>query len=440
MARRTIAALMVAAMGFIGALASGVVLPSAQASAAHAGATATVGNQNPRVSISGRREVGQRLTANLTGVPNNATVRLQWFRNTTSLQGATSNARRLTNQDAGQEVAVRATIRRPGQADVVLWQSAFVAPIAEPELLTEAARLIAADSKFEPATNTRRQQGIEGLLHNRINAVRRSHGLQPLVRDAVLDSLARGHSQDLATSEGWRAYCAQCGILSHTGSDGRGPNQRMRDAGFSQALTGENLFAGCGQSTAEDAVEAWLNSPGHRRAILTPEFTTTGIGVEWADSGLVYFTQKFIAPSASIAQHIRPGLNAAATDSEIERAIFAATNAARKAQGLAPLSRLAELDAIAMAGARNRANNRPTLGSIADRLNDAEIFWTAAGENELTSRAASGQAFVDSWLMGANSILQPDYTTVGIGIARNADGQVFANLILISQESNPDWW
>ena len=46
----------------------------------------------------------------------------------------------------------------------------------------------------------------------------------------------------------------------------------------------------------ETAVEAWLESPGHRRTMLTPAFTTTGVGVARDDEGTFYFTQLYMVP------------------------------------------------------------------------------------------------------------------------------------------------
>lgn len=63
--------------------------------------------------------------------------------------------------------------------------------------------------------------------------------------------------------------------FSHTGRNGSSVEDRTRAAGYPHAA-GENLAAG--QETAEDAVEAWLESPGHCVNIMWPHYRTIGIG------------------------------------------------------------------------------------------------------------------------------------------------------------------
>lgn len=82
--------------------------------------------------------------------------------------------------------------------------------------------------------------------------------------DALLVQAARLHSEDmLATND-----------LSHTGSDGSNPGQRIRRAGYQPATWGEN--AARGQRTVEQVVGSWLRSPGHCRNLMNPAFTEMG--------------------------------------------------------------------------------------------------------------------------------------------------------------------
>ncbi|MAP81558.1 MAG: serine protease [Aequorivita sp.] len=55
-------------------------------------------------------------------------------------------------------------------------------------------------------------------------------------------------------------------------------------------VVGENVAYG--YNNAEDVVNAWLNSPGHK-SIIEGNFTHTGFGVMRAPNGRVYFTQLF---------------------------------------------------------------------------------------------------------------------------------------------------
>lgn len=76
--------------------------------------------------------------------------------------------------------------------------------------------------------------------------------------------------------------------------------ERVRAEGYQYSLVGENISAG--NSTPEDAVRRWMNSPGHRDNILKPEFRDLGVGYYFLDPdpGSVtyrhYWTQVFGTP------------------------------------------------------------------------------------------------------------------------------------------------
>jgi uncharacterized protein YkwD len=65
-------------------------------------------------------------------------------------------------------------------------------------------------------------------------------------------------------------------IFDHTGSDGRSPFQRMRDAGYNYRRAAENLAAGV--KTPAEVVGLWMDSPGHRANILNCALRETGVG------------------------------------------------------------------------------------------------------------------------------------------------------------------
>ena len=113
------------------------------------------------------------------------------------------------------------------------------------------------------------------------NIERANHGLQPVVWQDNLAAAARAHSTDMAVR----------GFAGHICPDGGTPGMRAREHGFSQAVT-ENIA--WGQTTPEQVVEWWMNSPGHRANILTPTHRHLGVGV-FSISGFYMFlwTQKF---------------------------------------------------------------------------------------------------------------------------------------------------
>jgi uncharacterized protein YkwD len=60
-------------------------------------------------------------------------------------------------------------------------------------------------------------------------------------------------------------------IFDHIGSDGRTPHKRAADAGFTGVLIGENIARG--YLTVEDVMNSWMNSSGHCKNIMDPNFS-----------------------------------------------------------------------------------------------------------------------------------------------------------------------
>ena len=106
----------------------------------------------------------------------------------------------------------------------------------------------------------------------------------PLQLDEYLTLSARLHSLDMATQD----------YFEHESLDGRTPFDRMADAGFrGGGPQGENIAAG--NATAAEAVEALMNSPGHCRNIMNPDYHVVGYGYAYDPSSSFgnYWTQNF---------------------------------------------------------------------------------------------------------------------------------------------------
>jgi uncharacterized protein YkwD len=120
-------------------------------------------------------------------------------------------------------------------------------------------------------------------LLQRLNNLRAQNKLQPVSLNSALTAAAQRHSQDMAKT----------GNISHTGSDGTTPEQRMRAAGYI-GETGEEAIYG-GRATVDDAWYFWINDRGHANMLLRPEYTTVGIAVvNIADRS--YYTMDFGKP------------------------------------------------------------------------------------------------------------------------------------------------
>jgi uncharacterized protein YkwD len=76
--------------------------------------------------------------------------------------------------------------------------------------------------------------------------------------------------------------------MSHTGSDGSSPGDRITRAGYTWSAYGENVAYG--YATPEQVMNGWMNSPGHRANILNCSFKEIGVGLAQPGS---YWTQDF---------------------------------------------------------------------------------------------------------------------------------------------------
>ena len=100
-----------------------------------------------------------------------------------------------------------------------------------------------------------------------INQYRRDKGLKPLKLNAELSAAAKNHSRDLAK---WDR-------ISHFGSDGSNPWDRVKRAGYKAKLTAENV--GTGQVTFDEVMKGWKESPGHNKNLLLGDAEHMGIAL-----------------------------------------------------------------------------------------------------------------------------------------------------------------
>jgi len=108
---------------------------------------------------------------------------------------------------------------------------------------------------------------------------------QPLQWDPKLAALARAHSQELADT----------GTFRHASADGTQPSVRLSKAGIQWVAMGENLAT---DQTVVRAEAALMNEPkfqeNHRANIVSPTFTSVGVGIVTGPDGTLYITQEFV--------------------------------------------------------------------------------------------------------------------------------------------------
>jgi uncharacterized protein YkwD/uncharacterized membrane protein required for colicin V production len=120
----------------------------------------------------------------------------------------------------------------------------------------------------------------EARMLDLVNVERLRAGLRPLVADERLREVARQHSQEMF----------RLGYFAHVSPSAGSPADRLQRSGVPFATAGENLAYA---PTVEVAHSGLMASPGHRKNILTPEFSRVGIGVMRGGLYGRMFTQNF---------------------------------------------------------------------------------------------------------------------------------------------------
>ena len=112
----------------------------------------------------------------------------------------------------------------------------------------------------------------------------------PVTWNPLLTEAATAHSQDMVAND----------FFSHTGSDSSSVGDRVTVTGYFWKTVGENLYAGL--NDAERAVQAWIDSPGHCRNLMDPDFEEVGMDVVVGINTTygAYWTQVFGALRTSL--------------------------------------------------------------------------------------------------------------------------------------------
>lgn len=93
-----------------------------------------------------------------------------------------------------------------------------------------------------------------------LNGVRMANSASPVTFDARLATAAQRHANDMLANN----------YFSHTGLNGSTPGDRITAAGYQWRTYGENIARG--QSSQDEALRGWTNSPGHHANNINPNF------------------------------------------------------------------------------------------------------------------------------------------------------------------------
>ncbi|MBY0064566.1 MULTISPECIES: CAP domain-containing protein [Priestia] len=132
----------------------------------------------------------------------------------------------------------------------------------------------------DKAEQTKDASQFEQKVVDLVNQEREKQGLKPLTLNKELSDVARTKSKDMMDK----------GYFDHNSPTYGSPFDMMKQFGIEYTTAGENIAKG--QQSPEDVMNAWMNSDGHRKNILNPDFTEIGVGYVKGDT--TYWTQQFI--------------------------------------------------------------------------------------------------------------------------------------------------
>ncbi|WP_052726384.1 CAP domain-containing protein [Devosia epidermidihirudinis] len=127
---------------------------------------------------------------------------------------------------------------------------------------------------FVPAGGATPETLTDAQFLAAINAVRAANGAPAWTYNKRLEDASRAQAR----------LMAQKNTLSH--DLGVKLRQRVTTAGYIGAV-GENLAGG--QKTLQEAIQGWMDSPGHRSTLLSTRFTEFGLAVARAPGGKLYW-------------------------------------------------------------------------------------------------------------------------------------------------------
>jgi uncharacterized protein YkwD len=140
-----------------------------------------------------------------------------------------------------------------------------------------------------PLLATRALQLVNDVRARGARCGERSFGPAPPVKlSFTLGGVALGHADDMARHN----------YFEHEDLTGRSPADRVRAVGYQEKLVGENIAYG--PKSADEAVQGWLDSPGHCENIMDPRFAEMGIAYAAGQSSRrgLFWVQLLAAPKA----------------------------------------------------------------------------------------------------------------------------------------------
>lgn len=246
----------------------------------------------------------------------------------------------------------------------------------------------------EPTTVPEARQAILA----RINHLRLAYKLSPLSPDSALDAVAQAYSDRMARE----------GFFAHVAPDGTDLRKRLSAAGPAYRSAGENLGLAPGPLAAHFGIE---HSPGHRKNLLSPQFTHAGIGVTFQT---IEGRPQAIVTEVYSAAALPPSADPLAE-------AYKALDTKRKQFKLQPLKRNKVLEQIAMDHVRRALRQGTPQAHLPDSNVHERVFQSR--DNVKTAAVDFYVAEDPTTAPESKSLLDARNTEVGVGVIRGDSEQ-----------------
>lgn len=140
---------------------------------------------------------------------------------------------------------------------------------------------VSAPSNTPKPTSPAEKTNLQSQMLNLINEERTANGLAPLTWNASLANVAAKKAEDMKKNN----------YFSHTSPTYGSPFDMMKANGIKYRYAAENIAK---NSSVTKAHVALMNSEGHRKNILNPNYTSVGIGIVNITSSSYIIVQMFI--------------------------------------------------------------------------------------------------------------------------------------------------
>jgi uncharacterized protein YkwD len=251
-----------------------------------------------------------------------------------------------------------------------------------------ASKAVADQQIVEPASAAEARR----LVFLRVNGLRTTMGLSPVVLDTDLDAIAQRYAEKMAAED----------FFAHIDPSGGDLKTRLAAGRYRFSAAGENLGASTGPLAAHFGIE---HSPGHRSNLLEPAHRALGLGLATrASDGITLLVEVLASPIGDGGP-------------DPVGAAYHAIDELRARKNLKPLKRHPVLEALAQEHARRCVSRDLLSAAMPDgsKLHD-RVFETMTSSREASIDLAIVEA--PSLVPASKNLSDARYSVMGLGLAR----------------------